>query len=108
MDNTDLIVSFKELMKITHSAEDLYISQLLSRSASAIARVTGAPDVLVLDATRELVLERARYAYNEALEYFDDNFLGAILGAQLEVTLASEPLEPPGRDDLLGGRTYEP
>lgn len=87
----DMLAAFKANMHITNSAEDANLQDLLNRSAAAISRMTGAPDALALDATRELVLERARYAYNEALEYFNDNFLSEILGAQLEVTLASEP-----------------
>lgn len=94
-----LLSEFKALMHITHSAEDPDLKDLLTRSASAVARMTGAPDALALDATRELVLERARYAYNEALEYFNDNFLSEILGAQLEVTLASEPVTEVAPDE---------
>lgn len=99
MDNAELLAEFKALMRYSHASEDTALLKTLARSAAAVQRLTGAPDALALDSTRELVLQRARYDVNEALEYFEDNFLSEIMGAQLEVTLSCEPdpaEEPPG------------
>ncbi|MGE6379765.1 phage gp6-like head-tail connector protein, partial [Peribacillus muralis] len=36
---------------------------------------------------KELVFERTRYTYNDALEYFDDNFLSQITSLGLSIAL---------------------
>ena len=41
---------------------------------------------------KELVFERTRYAYNDALEYFETNFLSQITG--LSLSLIPEEEEP--------------
>lgn len=74
----ELIKEFKDRLHITHSAEDDNLSFLLQSSYEDIQQKCGEFDINENIRGKELVFERARYAYNDALEYFDDNFLSQI------------------------------
>ena len=81
--SNELLEEFKERMHISHSIEDSNLKRLLSFSVAHIRNHCGKFDIdgksdADLQA-RELVLERTRYAYNEATEYFDKNFMRNIL-----------------------------
>lgn len=69
-------------MHISHSSEDDNIKRLLSFSVFSLKNSCGEFDVYGENDTdiraKELVFERTRYAYNDALEYFEDNFLSEI------------------------------
>jgi hypothetical protein len=69
-------------MHITHSSEDDNLKRLLSFSISSLKNSCGSFDVYGEKETdirgKELVFERTRYAYNDALEFFEDNFLSEI------------------------------
>lgn len=76
----DIIQDFKDRLRITHNSEDLHIDRLINASYAYIKRRCGE---FLLDGNetgRELVLERARYAYNGQLEYFDETFELMIIG----------------------------
>uniref|UniRef100_UPI0010204F69 hypothetical protein n=1 Tax=Bacillus albus TaxID=2026189 RepID=UPI0010204F69 len=47
-------------------------------SNEALVRVCGDYELANDEAFKELVFERSRYVYNDALEYFDKNFLSQI------------------------------
>ena len=89
----ELLQEFKDRMHFTHNSEDSNLQKLLSFSISAITRRVGAFDINENEGARELVLERTRYAYNDALEYFDKNFESEILSVQLENALSEIVLE---------------
>jgi hypothetical protein len=76
-------------MHITHSGEDSNLERLLSFSIVAIKNSCGEFDIEGSKDTdlraQELVLERTRYAYNDALEYFGDNFLSEITSLSLSL-----------------------
>lgn len=74
----ELIKELKDRLHITHSAEDDNLSFLLQSSYEDIKQKCGEFDINENVRGKELVFERARYAYNDALEYFDDNFLSQI------------------------------
>lgn len=78
-----LLGAFKERMKIFHDAEDENLSRMLTSSEEAIFDLTGAID-LSDSRTEELVLERARYLYNDQVEFFFANFQGEILELSLK------------------------
>lgn len=82
-----LLGTFKERMKIFHDAEDGNLSRMLVSSEKAILDLTGAFD-LSDSRTEELVLERARYLYNDQVEFFFVNFQGELL----ELSLQNHPL----------------
>lgn len=78
---SELLEEFKKRMHITHNEDDNLI-QLLSFSISAIKSSCGEFDINGEKDTdqraKELVFERTRYTYNDALEYFNVNFQSQI------------------------------
>lgn len=80
-----LVEEFKDRMHIFHSAEDGNLERHLRNSAVAIRRMVGDVDIEKNFEARELVIERARYAYNDSLEFFEDNFLGQITSLGLSM-----------------------
>ncbi|SDM14798.1 hypothetical protein SAMN05216244_1677 [Sediminibacillus halophilus] len=89
-----LLQAFKGRMHISHSGEDDNLKELLSFSVAYVEDKCGSFDIdgenNIDKRARELVLERTRYAYNDAVEYFDDNFQSDILGLGLDMTFAKE------------------
>ncbi|RRN68461.1 phage gp6-like head-tail connector protein [Peribacillus simplex] len=87
---TDFLEEFKQRMHITHN-EDSNLKQFLSFSITKIKSscgefdIYGEKDIDLMG--KELVFERTRYAYNDALEYFDDNFLSQITSLGLSIAL---------------------
>ena len=69
-------------MHISHSSEDDSLKQILEESKLYITSKTG------LDENdkraKTLIFSRARYVYNDSLEFFENNFLGEILGLSFE------------------------
>lgn len=79
-----LLEEVKEYLKITWNDEDGYLQGIIDRGKSNLEDLTGTK----LDFNKEgqpksLLLDYCRYAYNNALEYFEDNFSKEILRLQL-------------------------
>lgn len=74
---SELLEEFKKRMHITHDEDDNLI-RLLSFSIADIKSKCGPFDIEVNDVAKELVFERTRYTYNDALEYFNANFQSQI------------------------------
>ena len=74
----ELLEEFKERMRITHGAEDGNLKRMLSFSVADLQEKCGEFDIEKNERAKELVFERTRYAYNDALEFFDNNFLSQI------------------------------
>lgn len=73
--------------------EDDNLEDVLTKSAFALRIDCG--DYNMTDpAFEELVFERSRYVYNDALEYFEDNFLSEINKLSLR-----KALEEMGKSD---------
>ncbi|HDH4774395.1 TPA: phage head-tail adapter protein [Staphylococcus aureus] len=70
----ELVQDFKYMEKIDHTSEDSYIEKLLKRSYEKLQRDYGEFDIDKNLIGRELVLNRARYAYQDLLEYFNENY----------------------------------
>lgn len=81
----ELLAAFKTRMKIFHSAEDAALTAMLTASVDDIKIKCGEFDIDTNNRARELVFERTRYAYNDKLEEFDDNFLSQIQSLQFEL-----------------------
>lgn len=85
----ELLQTFKERMHIFHNGEDDNLKRLLSFSIAYVKEKCG--DFTVNGESKidkratELVIERTRYAYNDVLEYFEDNFLSEIISLSLEI-----------------------
>lgn len=71
--------SFKLRMRIFGTFEDDNLVQLLSSSFLRVSQLIGAYDPNDNLNFIELVFERSRYAYNDSLEYFEDNYQSMIL-----------------------------
>lgn len=78
-----LLKSFKERMRIFHNGEDANLSKMLESSESAILSLVGSNDS-ANPRVRELILERARYVYNDQVEFFYENFQGDLMALSLE------------------------
>ncbi|MGD6894293.1 hypothetical protein [Bacillus infantis] len=73
----EIIIEFKERMHLGDH-EDENLGRILSASDKALRRECGDYDINTDEAYKELVFERSRYVYNDALEYFHTNFLSQI------------------------------
>lgn len=78
-----LLAAFKERMRIFHDGEDNNLSKMLESSESAILSLVGSKDSAD-PRVRELILERARYVYNDQVEFFYGNFQGDLMALSLE------------------------
>lgn len=76
---------FKQRMKISHSSEDPYLLDLLAVSYDDITALIEDFDMESYRQGKELVFERARYAYNDSLEYFYGNFQQRIMDISLDL-----------------------
>ena len=72
----DLLKQFKDKLHILHDDEDDNLKRLLSFSYEILCEKCGLFDIDNNEQGKSLVFERARYEYNDKLEYFDTNFLG--------------------------------
>lgn len=77
MITSEIIEEFKERMHIDGD-EDAYLARILIASEQALKDVCGDYNIELDDDFKELVFERSRYVYNDALEYFEKNFLTRI------------------------------
>lgn len=68
--------------------EDGNLERILKASYADLLRICGDYD-LTDETFKELVFERSRYAYNDALEYFYTNFLTQINNLNLSKALES-------------------
>ncbi|WP_010278814.1 hypothetical protein [Paenibacillus senegalensis] len=72
--------------------EDGNLERILKASYSDLRRICG--DYEITDEVfKELVFERSRYAYNDALEYFYTNFLTQLNNLNISKALEGEPDE---------------
>lgn len=72
----DILSQFKGRMHLGDSEDD-NLSDILEASYKDLKETCG--NYTIEDETfKELVFERSRYVYNDALEYFEENFLTRI------------------------------
>lgn len=65
----------KEYLKITWDDEDNYIQRIIDRGKDYLRQLTGSElDFEVEGQPKALLLDYCRYAYNNALEYFEENY----------------------------------
>lgn len=81
-----LLESFKRRMKIFHDTQDDELIDSLTASKAAIKSMTGTDDITKPE-VKELVIERSRYAYNDTLEYFEDNFQSTLIRVAFDNTV---------------------
>jgi hypothetical protein len=81
-----ILSDFKARMKISHAAEDETLTEILKTSYADIRGLVGNFDINTFRQGKELVFERSRYVYNDALEFFYDNFQQRIIDISLTVS----------------------
>lgn len=79
----DLLVEFKERMHISHNVEDDNLIRILKASESYM-KSKGIDVSEGNEQAKELTIERSRYVYNDAVEFFEDNFLSQILSLSFD------------------------
>ncbi|MCU5204541.1 hypothetical protein [Bacillus paranthracis] len=90
--SNEILQEFKDRMHLGDE-EDGNLKRILSTSNKALIRVCGNYDVNKDEEFKELVFERSRYVYNDALEYFDKNFLSQINSLGIEKALEEIKLD---------------
>lgn len=88
----EIVQEFKDKMHLG-DFEDDNLKSILSASVDVLKRVCGQYD-MEDRAFKELVFERSRYVYNDALEYFEDNFLHRINSLAIDKVLEETSDEP--------------
>ncbi|MGE6501848.1 hypothetical protein ACQKF0_16150 [Bacillus wiedmannii] len=87
-----IIQEFKDRMHLGDEEDD-NLKRILSTSNKALLRVCGDYDLNNDEEFKELVFERSRYVYNDALEYFDKNFLSQINSLGIDKALEEIKLD---------------
>ncbi|HGH7175517.1 TPA: hypothetical protein ACJMKJ_003064 [Bacillus wiedmannii] len=73
----EILQQFKDRMHLGDEEDD-NLRRILFASNKALIKDCGAYDINEDETFKELVFERSRYVYNDALEYFTQNFLTEI------------------------------
>ena len=87
-----ILQEFKDRMHLGDDEDD-NLKRILSTSNKALLRVCGNYDLNKDEEFKELVFERSRYIYNDALEYFDKNFLSQINSLGIDKALEEIKLD---------------
>lgn len=75
--SNEILQQFKDRMRLGDDEDD-NLRRILFTSNKALIKDCGSYDINEDETFKELVFERSRYAYNDALEYFAENFLTEI------------------------------
>ncbi|MDZ5609614.1 hypothetical protein U2I54_21780 [Bacillus pseudomycoides] len=84
--SNEILQEFKERMRLGDDEDD-NLRRILSASNQELIRICGSYDINNDETFKELVFERSRYTYNDALEYFNANFLSQINSLSIEKAL---------------------
>ncbi|GAB6931594.1 hypothetical protein JCM10914A_55770 [Paenibacillus sp. JCM 10914] len=87
-----ILQEFKDRMRL-EDGEDENLTRILKASYEDLTNICGEYDILTNERFKELVFERSRYAYNDALEYFYTNFLTQINNLNLGKALEAIEIE---------------
>lgn len=75
----------KNYLRITWRDEDIKLTKIIARGKDYLQNLTGTElDFEKEGQPKSLLLDYCRYAYNNALEYFEENFHKEILRLQLQ------------------------
>ena len=80
-----MLQAVKNYLKITWNDEDSHIQGIIDRGQAYLNDLTGAElDYETDGPPKTLLLEYCRYVYNNASEYFEENFSKELLRLQLQ------------------------
>ncbi|MGI6629356.1 MAG: phage gp6-like head-tail connector protein [Bacillota bacterium] len=89
-----MLKEVKDYLKITWNDEDAAIVRLIDRGIAKLQELVGAElDFDIEGQARSLLFDYIRYAYNNASEYFEENFQQEILRLQLMTGVGMLPAE---------------
>lgn len=90
-----MLQEVKDYLKITWNDEDSNITGIIARGKACLNDLVGVElDYESEGQPKSLLLDYCRYAYNNALEYFEENFKREILRLQLKVSVEQLTAEP--------------
>lgn len=88
-----MLQKVKDYLKITWSDEDAALTDLIARGQAYLNNLAGADLDFTAGLPQSLLLDYCRYVYNNASEYFEDNFAGEILRLQLQTGVDQLPVD---------------
>lgn len=78
-----MLEELKDYLKITWDSEDAYLQNIIARGKEYLKDLTGTDvDFATEGQAKSLLLDYCRYYYNNAVEYFEDNFQKQIVRLQ--------------------------
>lgn len=81
-----MLQAVKNYLKITWNDEDSHIQGIIDRGQAYLNDLTGAElDYETDGQPKALLLDYCRYVYNNASEYFEENFASELLRLQLQM-----------------------
>lgn len=85
-----LLDEAKRYLKITWDSENTDLEGYISRGKALLNSITGTNNTYEEEGlAKSLLLDYVRYAYNNGLEYFQDNFAKEILHLQIMEGISS-------------------
>lgn len=89
-----MLEAVKNYLKITWDDEDANLQEIIDQGEAYLNELTGAElDYTQKGLARSLLFDYCRYVYNNASEYFEENFRREILRLQLKVGVSELPTE---------------
>lgn len=89
-----LLQEVKDYLKITWGDEDANIEGVIARGKSYLDDLTGTTlDFDAVGPPKSLLLDYCRYVYNNASEYFEENYQRELLRLQLQIGVELLPME---------------
>lgn len=88
-----MLQDVKDYLEITWSDEDAALTSLITRGQAYLNNLAGADLDFNSGLPLSLLLDYCRYVYNNAREYFEENFAGEILRLQIQVGVEQMPAE---------------
>lgn len=89
-----MLQELKSYLKITWNDEDTSLNRLIDQGKSYLNDLTGVTlEYETEGQPKSLLLDYCRYAYNNALEYFEENFQKEILRLQLKSAVMANETE---------------